>query len=115
MALEQELALYDKLLPGLLAEHHGEWALIHGEGCETWCCYADALKIGYKLFGLKPFLVKQILPKGHHRHFLGMAGKVVEGKFIAESVSLLDKPADERCYIESIEPRVLDHPKTEAL
>jgi hypothetical protein len=115
MALEQEIELYYKLLPGLLVEHHGEWAVIHGEACDTFHCYDDALKIGYKLFGLKPFLVKQILPKGHHRHFLGMAGKVVDGKFIPESVSMLDHPVDERCYIESIEPRVLDHPKTEAL
>jgi hypothetical protein len=63
MALEKELALYEKMYPVWLNQFHGKWALICGEEYDTWCCYDDALKVGYQKYGLTPFLVKQITVK----------------------------------------------------
>lgn len=61
MALEKELATYQTNLP-TLKDREGKWVLIHGERVvDTYSSYDDALKSGYKEFGLKPFLVKQIL------------------------------------------------------
>lgn len=61
MALETELATYQSSLP-LLKDREGKWVLIQGERViDTYSSYDDALKAGYKEFGLKPFLVKQIL------------------------------------------------------
>ena len=62
MALEKELATYKRELPKLLA-NTGKFVLIHEDevaGC--WETYPDALQEGYRLFGLQPFLVKQIQP-----------------------------------------------------
>ncbi len=121
MALEKELALYKELKPALLRDHRGEWVLISGTEFDTWHCYSDAIKIGYQKYGLNSFLVKRILEDETQRFYLGMAGKVLEGFLIPESVSLLDKPIDPRCYVDlpmniGIEKfNVLDHPKTEAL
>lgn len=104
MALEKELETFKKQLPALLGEHRGEWALVNVDQehvhLSIWHCYADALKLGYERFGLKPFLVKQILPETTTRFFLGMAGEVVDGVFKPDSVSLLDKPVDEHCYVD---------------
>jgi hypothetical protein len=36
MALEEELATYRRELPGMLAAHEGEYALIHGQHIEYW-------------------------------------------------------------------------------
>ena len=61
MALEKELETYKSKLPELKA-HEGKYVLIHGENViDTFASYEDALKEGYKQFGVKPFLVKQIL------------------------------------------------------
>ena len=61
MALEKELETYKNKLPELKA-HEGKFVLIHGESVvDTFTSYEDALKEGYKTFGLDPFLVKQIL------------------------------------------------------
>jgi len=61
MALEKELATYQAKLPEL-KQHEGKFVLIHGDQIvDTFSSYDDALKEGYKQFGLKPFLVKQIL------------------------------------------------------
>jgi hypothetical protein len=61
MALEKELATYQAKLPEL-KQHEGKFVLIHGDQVvDTFTSYDDALKEGYKQFGLKPFLVKQIL------------------------------------------------------
>jgi hypothetical protein len=61
MALETELATYQQKLPELKGSE-GKWVLIQGERVvDTYSSYDDALKSGYKEFGLKPFLVKQIL------------------------------------------------------
>lgn len=61
MPLEKELATYQAKLPEL-KQHEGKFVLIHeDEVVDTFTSYDDALKEGYKRFGLKPFLVKQIL------------------------------------------------------
>ncbi len=60
MALEKELATYKANLPSLL-EKQGKFVLIHGDDViETFAAYEDAIKDGYRRFGLEPFLVKQI-------------------------------------------------------
>jgi len=60
MALEKELETYKNKLPEL-KQHEGKFVLIHGEEVvDTFISYEDAIKEGYKKFGLKPFLVKQI-------------------------------------------------------
>ena len=61
MALEKELETYKTKLPEL-KEHEGKFVLIHGdEIVDKFSSYEDAIKEGYKKFGLNdPFLVKQI-------------------------------------------------------
>jgi hypothetical protein len=62
MHLEQELAAYKKRLPELL-QHEGRYVLIHSDRViDTFPSYAEALRQGYRDFGLQPFLVKQIMP-----------------------------------------------------
>ncbi len=61
MALEKELATYQAKLSEL-KQHEGKFVLIHDDQVvDTFTSYEDALKEGYKQFGLEPFLVKQIL------------------------------------------------------
>ena len=61
MALEKEIETYKAKLPELKA-HEGQYVLIQGDQVvDTFSSYDDALKAGYKQFGLTPFLVKQIL------------------------------------------------------
>jgi hypothetical protein len=61
MALEKELETYRRELPKLLAQE-GKYVLISDdEVAGLWETYEDALKSGYDRFGLKPFLVKQVL------------------------------------------------------
>jgi hypothetical protein len=59
MALEKELDTYKRELPKLL-DNLGKYVLIHDDQVSVWATYEDALQEGYRLFGLKPFLVKQI-------------------------------------------------------
>lgn len=60
MALEKELQTYKSKLPEL-KEHEGKYVLIHGDDIvDIFSSYEDAIKRGYKDFGLTPFLVKQI-------------------------------------------------------
>jgi competence protein ComGF len=60
MALEQELETYKAHLPEL-KQQEGKFVLIHqGDVIDTFSSYDDAIKQGYKQFGLEPFLVKQI-------------------------------------------------------
>jgi hypothetical protein len=60
MALEKELEVYKNKLPELKKDE-GKYVLICGdEFVDTFTSYEDAIKEGYKLFNLKPFLVKQI-------------------------------------------------------
>ena len=60
MALEKELATYKSKLPEL-QQYEGKFVLISdSEVIDTFTSYEDAIKAGYKQFGLKPFFVKQI-------------------------------------------------------
>ncbi len=60
MSLEQELAAYRAKLPEL-APCEGKYVLIHGSDVVgTFVSYEDALRQGYREFGLDPFLVKQV-------------------------------------------------------
>lgn len=59
MPLEKELEVYKNKLPEL-KENEGKFAVIHGEQVEVFDTYEDAVKAGYKEFGLEPFLVKRI-------------------------------------------------------
>ncbi|HWK88869.1 MAG TPA: hypothetical protein VNP72_02715 [Longimicrobium sp.] len=60
MTLESELATYREKLPGLL-QHEGKYVLIHARDVAgVFSSYEDALRQGYREFGLSPFLVKQI-------------------------------------------------------
>jgi hypothetical protein len=60
MALEKELETYKRKLPEL-KQQEGKFVLIHGDDVlDTYSSYDDALKEGYKQFGLEPFMVKQI-------------------------------------------------------
>ena len=60
MTLEQELATYRENLLDL-ARHEGRYVLIHGNDVvDTFSSYEDALRQGYRQFGLQPFLVKRI-------------------------------------------------------
>jgi len=60
MALETEMATYHRELPGLL-DLANKFVLIHGDSvASTWESFEDAVQEGYRIFGLQPFLVKQI-------------------------------------------------------
>ncbi len=60
MALEKELKTYNAKLPEL-KENEGKFVLIQGDTVvDVYTSYEDAVKDGYKQFGLTPFLVKQI-------------------------------------------------------
>ena len=59
--LEQELKKFQELLPSLLGQHEGKFALICGSDMVgIYDSYQDALAIGYEKCGVKPFLVKKI-------------------------------------------------------
>jgi hypothetical protein len=58
--LEKELETYRRELPKL-KEHVGKYVLIReAEVLGTWSTYEDAIQEGYRVCGLKPFLVKKI-------------------------------------------------------
>lgn len=60
MALEKELETYRQKLTEML-DQEGKYALIHGcELADVYTSYEDALKEGYRRYGLEPFLVKKI-------------------------------------------------------
>ncbi len=60
MALEQELATYQKNLKDWL-EYEGKYVLIKGDMvCGFFSSYDDAVNDGYGKFKLDSFLVKQI-------------------------------------------------------
>lgn len=60
MPLERELATYREKLPEL-SKQEGRYVLIHGaDVVDTFASYEDALRQGYRMFGLHPFMVKQI-------------------------------------------------------
>jgi hypothetical protein len=60
MPLERESATYREKLPEL-SKQEGRYVLIHGaDVVDTFASYEDALRQGYRQFGLQPFMVKQI-------------------------------------------------------
>jgi hypothetical protein len=60
MALEKELEVYNKELANLLP-NEGKFVLIVGDKViDVFAAYEDAIKEGYKIAGLNPFLVKKI-------------------------------------------------------
>lgn len=60
MALEKELETYRQKLPDL-REKEGKFALVHGdEVADVFATFEDAIKEGYRKYGLEPFLVKKI-------------------------------------------------------
>jgi hypothetical protein len=61
MQLQQEITTYREKLPELL-RYEGKYVLIHADRViDTFASYADALRQGYRDFGLQPFLVKRIM------------------------------------------------------
>jgi len=61
MALEQELAAFERLKTGLLKTHAGKFALIHGdEFLGAFDNPDNAYREGIKRFGRASFLVKRI-------------------------------------------------------
>ncbi|MGH9418308.1 MAG: hypothetical protein ACRD01_16935 [Terriglobales bacterium] len=63
--LERELATYESKLPELISEP-GKYVLIKDDLLiGIYAAYADAIKVGYKKFGLDPFLVNQIQVPGN--------------------------------------------------
>jgi hypothetical protein len=60
MALEREWENYEAKLPEL-KEHEGKYALIKADRfVDAYGTYEDALKQGYAVFKLEPFLVTRI-------------------------------------------------------
>lgn len=69
MALEKELATYEKKLEELIPRE-GKFVLIHGDDVAgIWDTYVDALRAGYNQFGLDGFLVKKIQWTETVQHF----------------------------------------------
>ncbi len=78
MQLERELATYRDKLPELV-QHEGKYVLIQGDSvADIYATYQDALRQGYRQFGLEPFLVKQILST-ERIHFVTRAIEPVAG------------------------------------
>ena len=60
MVLARELETYREKLPELL-QHEGKYVVIFGTSVvDIFATYEDALRHGYRRFGLEPFLVRQI-------------------------------------------------------
>jgi hypothetical protein len=58
MALERELATFERQLPELLRTHPGQFVLIHGDATEgAWKTEDEAYAAGCERFGVEPFLV----------------------------------------------------------
>ena len=60
--LKEELETFEQHRDKLLKEHQGKFVLIKGRKViDTFESERDALKEGYRRFGGKPFLIKQVL------------------------------------------------------
>lgn len=60
--LEREQETYEREREYLLAEHRGEFVLIHdGKVIDFFRSEGDAVDAGYRRLGLVPFLVKEIV------------------------------------------------------
>jgi hypothetical protein len=76
MPLEKELAVYKEQLPALLTQK-GKFVVIKGDKVvDFFVTYQDAIKEGYKAFGLDSFLVKKIQASEEIHHF---TRKIVPG------------------------------------
>ena len=61
MALELELETFNEKFPEIIAGNEGKFVLIRGKiVADVYDTYEDAIKEGYRQFGLEPFLVKQL-------------------------------------------------------
>lgn len=63
--LEENVAAFNEVLPGLLEDilNKGKFAVGRkGERFTCWDTYGDALKYGYNTYGLKSFVVQEVLP-----------------------------------------------------
>jgi len=61
MALEKEIATFNKSLAEMKAGHEGKFVLVQEDNVvDFFDTYDDAINAGYKTFGLNSFLVKQI-------------------------------------------------------
>ena len=61
MALDDEIAAYEKMQLDLEAEHLGEWALVHNrELIGTFKEYEKAAECAVTRFGSGPYLIRQI-------------------------------------------------------
>jgi len=60
--LSEELATYEAHRAELLGSARGKWVLIHGQATlGTFESQRDAIDHGYRVVGLVPFLVKQVV------------------------------------------------------
>ena len=60
--LKKELQTYESNRAELIGKYEGKFALIRGEEVsDVFDTKTDAIRQGYKKFGLVPFLVKQIV------------------------------------------------------
>jgi hypothetical protein len=69
--LRVELDTYEREKDRLVSEAEGKYALVQGDKViETFDTYEDALKEGYRIFGLeKRFMVRLIQGKDRHYFF----------------------------------------------
>ena len=59
--LKKELETYERHKDELVSQSEGKFVLIHGDLIAgVFDTYKDALGVGYRQFGLEPFLVKQV-------------------------------------------------------
>lgn len=62
MELEREMTTFCRELPSLLADHEGEYVLIHGDRVDSfWKTEDEAYEAGCERFGLAAFLVRQVV------------------------------------------------------
>jgi hypothetical protein len=60
--LVQESKTFERQRANLVLKAEGKWVLVKGtKVIETFHCFHDAYAHGCRLFGLKPFMVKEIL------------------------------------------------------
>ncbi len=72
MALEHELETFQRELPTLLQSegNRGKFALVYGDAVSgVFTTVDEALDVGYELFGLKSFLVKEITDREESQFF----------------------------------------------
>lgn len=72
LEFQEDIQAFEAALPGLLANHDGQYAVIYEAKVEprTFETYEAALGWGYEHFGLERFFVKQIADEAHTTHFM---------------------------------------------